>query len=291
MGKREATGKFGENHIDWHSGYYGAFALEFMENDADLVYETEHQLNHDPIRVDLLVVKKTREVQIANELGKVFRGHNILEYKSEGDAISIDTVFKINGYAMLYKAYGNPTDSIKEDDITVTITRYGYPREAIKALRENGYQVDKVHKGIYMITGAMLFPTQIVVISQLDKELHRWMTNLYRSIDKNLLRQVIIKVRGLSEKQIRLYGNAYVNVLIEANRKEMDKLGEEEPDMGEYLAEMFKDEIEKGRTSTAARLLKRGKATIQEIAEDCDLSEEKVLEIARENNIEIKESA
>ena len=80
-------------NVDWHSGFYGAIGLEFIENDDDLTLIDEHRLNHQPIRIDLLVVKKNRKIQIANELGAAFRGHNVMEYKSEDDTLSIDTVF------------------------------------------------------------------------------------------------------------------------------------------------------------------------------------------------------
>ena len=56
MSKRESATKTDENDILWHSGHYAAIKLEFLENDADLTYETEHQLNHEPIRIDLLVI-------------------------------------------------------------------------------------------------------------------------------------------------------------------------------------------------------------------------------------------
>ena len=66
-----------DNVVDWHSGFYGAIGLEFLENDADLEYDSEHQLNHNPIRIDLLVVKKNKDIELVNELGAKFRGHNI----------------------------------------------------------------------------------------------------------------------------------------------------------------------------------------------------------------------
>ena len=92
MSKRESATKTDENDILWHSGHYAAIKLELLENDADLTYETEHQLNHEPIRIDLLVIKKNKDIQIANELGAAFRGYNIMEYtyiKSKGRSILI----------------------------------------------------------------------------------------------------------------------------------------------------------------------------------------------------------
>lgn len=204
MGKREASTVTNENNIDWHSGHYAAMELEFLENEADLTYETEHQLNHEPLRIDLLVIKKNKNIEIANELGAAFRGYNIMEYKSEDDSLSIDTVFKVNAYALLYKAYGKETDEIKIDDVTVTLTRLGYPREALKALIAQGYTVVKKNDGIYMITGNAILPTQIIVISQLNEALHFWITKLKKSITKEQLKKVLIESQKLTHKQIEI---------------------------------------------------------------------------------------
>lgn len=245
MSKRESATKTDENDILWHSGHYAAIKLEFLENDADLTYETEHQLNHDPIRIDLLVIKKNKDIQIANELGAAFRGYNIMEYKSEEDSLSIDTVFKANAYAMLYKAYADEVDGIKIDDITVTLTRLGYPRNAMKALAEQGYAIEEKNQGIYMVTGRAILPTQIIVISRLKEELHFWITKLRKSITKEQILQVLKKGKELNEKKIDLYIGPLINVLADANRKAMDKIREEEPDMGNYFRELFKDDLEK----------------------------------------------
>ena len=223
----------------------GVIKLEFLENDADLTYETEHQLNHEPIRIDLLVIKKNKDIQIANELGAAFRGYNIMEYKSEEDSLSIDTVFKANAYAMLYKAYADEVDGIKIDDITVTLTRLGYPRNAMKALAEQGYAIEEKNQGIYMVTGRAILPTQIIIISRLKEELHFWITKLRKSITKEQILQVLKKGKELNEKKIDLYIGPLINVLADANRKAMDKIREEEPDMGNYFRELFKDDLEK----------------------------------------------
>lgn len=71
--------------VDWHSGFYGAIGLEFIENESEIDLYDEKLLNHHPLRIDLLVVKKKPEVRIDNEVGDFFLGHNVMEYKSEDD--------------------------------------------------------------------------------------------------------------------------------------------------------------------------------------------------------------
>ena len=233
-----------DNVVDWHSGFYGAIGLEFLENDADLEYDSEHQLNHNPVRIDLLVVKKNKDIELINELGAKFRGHNIMEYKSEKDRLSIDTVFKANAYAALYKAYGKSIDEIKADDITVTLARETYPRDAFKALRAYGYEIEQVHPGIYLVTGRYIFPTQIVVFNQLDEKLHFWLTNLHRNIDKNRMKEAVLKVYDLRGKAGLMYGKAYISTVIEANGKTVRELSKEEGfDMGKVMEELLHDRL------------------------------------------------
>ena len=80
-----------EVKIQWHPGFVAAINLELAENREDLIYEKEYNLNTKPLEIDLLVIKKNREVQITNEIGRMFRGHNILEYRSPEDHLDIDS--------------------------------------------------------------------------------------------------------------------------------------------------------------------------------------------------------
>ena len=264
-----------DNVVDWHSGFYGAIGLEFLENDADLEYDSEHQLNHNPVRIDLLVVKKNKDIELVNELGARFRGHNIMEYKSEKDRLNIDTIFKANAYAALYKAYGKSVDEIKADDITVTLAREAYPRDAFKALRKYGYEIEQVHPGIYLVTGRYIFPTQIVVFNQLDEKLHFWLTNLHRNIDKERMKEAVLKVYDLRGKAGLMYGMAYIGAVVEANGKAVKELSNEEGfDMGKVMEELLHDRLQErdalnkqeGRIAAFAEMVRDGVISISEAA-------------------------
>lgn len=52
--------------------------LEFMENGRSLIYDREYCLNREPLRIDLLVIKKKPNTVIKNEIGTFFLGHNIM---------------------------------------------------------------------------------------------------------------------------------------------------------------------------------------------------------------------
>ena len=76
------SGKIERDH--WHSGFLGAIELEFYEYRDELIFDGEHQLSKEPLKMDLLVIKKKKHVQINNQIGEIFRQHNIFEFKSSG---------------------------------------------------------------------------------------------------------------------------------------------------------------------------------------------------------------
>lgn len=86
--------RMSDTKIQWHPGFVAAMNLELGENRADVIYEKEYNLNTKPLEIDLLVIKKDPGVQMVNEIGKLFRGHNIVEYKSPGDHMDIDAFYK-----------------------------------------------------------------------------------------------------------------------------------------------------------------------------------------------------
>ncbi|WP_029201334.1 hypothetical protein [Oribacterium sp. NK2B42] len=88
----------------WHPPFCAAMKLELKANKKDLCFESEHTLNTKPIQLDLLVIKKRKKAKIQNEIGRIFRQHNIFEYKSPEDELGIDVYFKTLAYACLYKA-------------------------------------------------------------------------------------------------------------------------------------------------------------------------------------------
>lgn len=45
------------------------------------------------------MIKKDRDVQIENEIGRIFQGHNVLEYKSPEEHLNIDSFYKAVAYA------------------------------------------------------------------------------------------------------------------------------------------------------------------------------------------------
>ena len=79
-----------------------------------------------------MVVTKSDDILIDNEIGKIFKRHNIMEYKSPEDEMNIDTYFKTLAYACLYKAGGITVDAIRYEEITISLVRAAKPVKLLK---------------------------------------------------------------------------------------------------------------------------------------------------------------
>ncbi len=135
--------------IPWHPGFYGAAELELRANSDVLTFIQEYNLSKEPLRADLLVIRKEPGVQIANEIGRIFKGHNIIEYKSPEDGLTIDDFYKAAAYACLYKSLGQTVDQYPGKDTTVSLFREAYPRELFAALRSSERSIEEKFPGIY----------------------------------------------------------------------------------------------------------------------------------------------
>ena len=147
-------------NISWHPGFYGAAELEFLSNKGDLEFQREYNLSKEPVRMDLLIIKKLSDVRIENERGHIFKKFNVVEYKNPDDALTIDDYYKTVGYACLYKGLGESVDLIPADELTISIFRESCPREMFKAMKKMGLEIEERYPGIYYISGKQaLFDT------------------------------------------------------------------------------------------------------------------------------------
>ena len=210
--------------VQWHPGFIAAINLELTDNRDDLIFEKEYNLNTKPLEIDLLIIKKNSDIRIVNEIGKIFRGHNILEYKSPEAHLNIDVFFKVEAYACLYKSYGDTVDSIKEEDISVSLVRESKPAGLLRYFEEHGYKLSNPYNGIYYINSKVLFPTQIIVTRELDRETHIWLRALSEKLEKQDIRELLEHIKYITRKQDREFADSVLEVSIASNEHVVEKL-------------------------------------------------------------------
>ena len=120
--------------LQWHPAFYAGIQIEFADEAEKLQFESEHQLGTKPKQIDVLIIKKDSKVAIKKNIGRIFRGHNIIEYKSPEDYLSIDDFYKVYGYACFYKSDTAKVDEIKAKDITISFVSKKYPYKVIRHL-------------------------------------------------------------------------------------------------------------------------------------------------------------
>jgi len=158
----------------YHEAAFAAFVymLRKHRKNGDVTLEDERQLSKRPLRVDIIIIKKNREAEIENCWARIFRSHNILEYKSPVDSPPDMAVFDkvVHGYAGIYAAQEN----VPLTDMSATLVCFKKPTELFKALKADfHYKVLRKDKGVYYIVSKGCPPektlaVQVVVTSELD---------------------------------------------------------------------------------------------------------------------------
>ncbi|MCI8557210.1 MAG: hypothetical protein HFI19_05485 [Lachnospiraceae bacterium] len=264
--------------VQWHPGFVAAMNLELAGNRADLIYEKEYNLNMKPLAIDLLVIKKNAHVQIENEIGKLFRGHNIMEYKSPQDHLDIDVFYKSGAYASLYKAYGECVDDRTVEDITVSIVREAKPVGLFNYFEKHGVRMTNPYQGIYYILDNVLFPTQIIVTGELDKRNHIWLKALSDKMEKQDLKELLEHVNALSKKQEKELADSVLEVSIKANCHIANELRGGDS-VCNALLELMEPEINKIVESKVQEAIQKAVRSFRDLGAD----NEKIREILMKN--------
>lgn len=269
----------------WHPAFCSAMRLELRANKKDLEYYNEYNLSRKPLQMDLLVIKKCDAGPVSSDIGRIFLGHNIMEYKSPRDGLNIDDYFKVLGYACLYKAGGVSVDAIRSEDITISFVRDIKPTGLLDELRERGMRINPFADGIYYVENAW-FPMQVIVTSELNMEMHWWLGALTERLSDDGSKKLLSEIEKLREKDEREFANAILTVSVAANKKLFHEMKEARA-MYEALRFLMTDELqaakEEGKIEVARRLIQRGRMSYEEIAEDSGLSMQQVEKLAEES--------
>ena len=205
--------------LQWHPAFCSALRLELLEDAENLEFTDEFQLTEKPLQIDCTVVKVKKDCKIKNEIGKIFRKHNIFEYKSPMDELNIDTFYKAVAYACLYKVLPNHVDEIPAEEITITLIRDRKPVKLMHELEKSGYGCKKEAAGIYYVNGVM-FPVQIIVSSELDVDMHVQLKALTDRLEESLLRQYLLQASTFEGREKNL-ADIVLQVIVNSNMEKV----------------------------------------------------------------------
>lgn len=227
--------------LQWHPAFFAGIQIELEDYRENLIFENEHQLSKKPMEIDVLVIKKEKELPVRKNIGRIFRRHNIIEYKSPDDYLSIDDFYKVYGYACFYKADTGKANEVKAEEITITLVTAKYPVKLIKHLqRKRGYRVKKEETGIYYVEGDY-FPMQILVTGRLSETENFWLRNLTNRLEGTKAAEKLINEYE-KHKNNNLY-QAVMNIVVRANKETFREV----KGMCDALMELMKDELDEAR--------------------------------------------
>lgn len=227
------------NATYWHPAFYADIQIE-LEDDADnLIFENEHQLGKEPMEIDVLIIKKNTDRPVKKNIGRIFRKHNILEYKSPNDSLSIDDFYKVYGYACFYKADVPYVNSISVEDLTISFVSEKFPRKLVWHLRTvKNYQVTLKEPGIYHVEGDII-PIQIIVTRQLSDKENLWLRSLTNNLTETRHAKRLME-DYLGHTDNNLY-QSVLDIIVRANHRTFEEVN----GMGDIFMEIVQEKFDK----------------------------------------------
>ena len=197
--------------LKWHPAFLQAMQQELFDWRDMLEFKYEYQLTSEPLRIDLLIIKKPKDVTIEKNIARIFRTDNLFEYKSPEDYISIKDFLKVYAYANLYAAI---TPDVDLSEVTLTFVESRYPRKLIDYLKTvRGYEITEVSSGIYQVNGDYM-PIQIIESKKLSDSENFWLNSLTDNLE---IRNAGVIIKEKRERAREL--GAYLDVILRANSK------------------------------------------------------------------------
>jgi len=274
-----------ENHKDdrlsWHPAFFEAIQMELAEYSNELEFIPEYQLSTEPLRIDVLIIKKSKDISITKNIASIFRNINILEYKSPDDYISINDFYLVQAYAYLFLVL-NKADIY---DLSLTFMGSRYPRELLTHLQKvRNYSVEEKWPGIYIVKGDIL-PIQLIDNRKLSIEENIWLKGLDNRLGPTEFLRVMNET-GRYDNTSRI--GAFLDVISRANAESLREaykmsnsgltLEEVLEEVGFY-ARMEAKVKEKGAMTIAQNMIKSG-FSVEQTAELCDLDIGKIRDLA-----------
>lgn len=247
---------FRDLRTQWHPAFCAAAKIELLSNKDELEFQQEYNLSKKPLQIDLLIIEKTKDVSIDNEIGRIFRRFNVIEYKSPKDGLSIDDFIKTIGYACIYKGLGEKVNQVPLNELTISVFREEKPEKMMRDIERDGGKIEKVSDGIYYVKD-MLIPAQIVVIKELNGAKHRSLRILSSRAQEDDIRGFLNEAKDFSEPGEKADADAILQVSVSENMELYNEIMGRYPEMCEALRTLMKDEIDQEKKAVEKETTER----------------------------------
>lgn len=231
----------GRTHNDWHSWFHALLNMKLYRFFDRISIKPEFVLGVEPPRADFLILTEDEVLDLGLDVFKIFRKHNIIEFKNPTDTLDRRVLCKVVGYGNIYISQAKHKDDIPVDQVTLSIFRESHPSELFKELGDK-VKPDKT-KGIYHVTELTELPLQIVVTKELIGEEYAEFRGISEKPDKADIIKIIEDAKDQKEYFMQQQYRAYLDMAAKIDRNLIDEIRRDK-DMTNAWMDIFKSEID-----------------------------------------------
>lgn len=232
-----------ERKIQWHPAFFGTLHTETLNEKENFQIGEEFILNTMPLKIDVIITKKDKTYTSLNQIGKIFRTYNLMEFKSPKDRLDYNVFLKGIAYAYLFKVLDKQNEKIELSDMSLTFIRASKPIGLLKRLKKEKFTIEETYPGIYYINRYNEIPIQIVVTKELEVDKHIWLCAISGPLDEIFIKKLLKKTNKLTDPNDKYYADSVWEIVTRQNLDLILKMKEDE-EMCKAMAELFKPEIE-----------------------------------------------
>jgi hypothetical protein len=160
--------------------------MELYDYQGALEFYSDHQLTAEPLRIDCVVIRKAKDVEIKKNIAAIFKEWNLFEYKNPSDYVSVDDFYKVYGYACLYASFRK----VPITGLSISFVESRYSQKLLEHLqKERGYTVAETGTGIYTVSGDIM-PIQVIDRRRLPAEENLWLKSLSDGLNLEEMGQI-----------------------------------------------------------------------------------------------------
>ena len=175
-----------------NAAFCDALKIEIARSDINTGFNPDDCMYMQPVAAFLLAVIKSPDIKIQNDIGKIFKGHNIIDYTFFDKTLNTGHFYKSLAYTSLYKASSLEDDIIKAGDVTATLVSRNMPQQLFDNLKESGITIEKSEKGIYQIKNMMPFSIQVIVRHEIEENEQDWLKSLIDYVQNDFLPRLML---------------------------------------------------------------------------------------------------
>ena len=175
-----------------NAAFCDALKIELATTDINTGFNPSDCLYMRPVAAFLLAIIKSPDIEIQNGIGKIFKGHNIIDYTYFDKTLNTGHLYKSIAYTSLYKASSLEDNIIKAGDVTATLVSRNIPQQLFDDMKKSGITAEKTENGIYQFKESMLFSTQVIVYSEVGETEQNWLKSLINYVQEDFFPRLML---------------------------------------------------------------------------------------------------